>query len=174
VETDLVALQSAVLVPPAPRQAGIRGTGDGTENCEKIKGTEESVPLVPPVPREPDSDLPCESGDDGVFWRRRYRALANGHARLGRPEAEARVLAFGALLNDWHTEHDSHPTPGRCGGCGRSIMPGAGILGLPDGAEVHADAEFVCLITYGTRWRTAAADGLRRLGIAPPDGWTVA
>jgi hypothetical protein len=34
---------------------------------------------------------------------------------------------------------------------------------------VHPGNE--CLIAYGARWRGAAADGLRRIGIEAPEGW---
>jgi hypothetical protein len=52
-------------------------------------------------------------------------------------------------------------------------LPSKGGLALCDGARVHFDAvcNVDCIITYGQKWRGAAAAALRELGFDPPQGF---
>lgn len=77
---------------------------------------------------------------------------------------EARALALGEAECLWHERYGQRPDPRSCAGCGKPIGQSA-LFALPDGARVHDDAGLACLIAYGHRWRTAAVEALRALGI---------
>jgi hypothetical protein len=75
------------------------------------------------------------------------------------------------MILEWHCRYGARPDPHRCAGCGDDL-PSKGGLALCDGARVHFDAvrKVDCIITYGKKWRSAAAVALRVLGFNPPEG----
>ena len=106
-------------------------------------------------------------------WRRRLRAETEHRRRAGDDKAQAAAYAFGALVTRWHAQQRGRPAmTGACAGCGRPL--GGDPFDVGDGATVHLGGRHGtdCLIAYGTRWRTAAAAGLRRMGIEAPDEWS--
>jgi hypothetical protein len=105
------------------------------------------------------------AGDDPAAWRSWYFACADRWVTLGQLTLhEAMSLAYGAAQCAWHRRHGAKPTAGHCAGCGKPIA-GMSVLALPDGARVHAGADWPCLAAYGAQWRSAAAQGLRSIGI---------
>ena len=82
------------------------------------------------------------------------------------PRAEAEILAFGELVNQWHFQH-AVITPGQCAGCGRPADED--VIRLADGADAHLG----CVRTYGLKWRRMASESLVGLGLAIPSGWTI-
>ena len=115
---------------------------------------------------------PLESlpvGDDPASWHAWFHALAHRKAIVGcRTLAEALQLAYGAALNEWHRRHGARADLAYCAGCGEPLT-GKALHVLPDSARVHGD-NLRCWADYGQRWRSAAADGLVRLGVAAPAG----
>jgi hypothetical protein len=81
--------------------------------------------------------------------------------------SKAEVRTWGEAINEWHRRHGKKPDPTRCAGCGQRHDDGCRTMRLPDDAVVHlGDVHGLnCLIEYGQRWRTAAADGLRAMDI---------
>jgi hypothetical protein len=108
--------------------------------------------------------------DDPAWWRRHYIVRTVDWALSGdRPGKPAQGLAWGELLNEWHNRHGTRVPQWQCAGCEQAIG-GVATLTLADGSRVHLDT-FDCLLSFGERWRSEAADGLRALGLDPPPGF---
>jgi hypothetical protein len=113
------------------------------------------------------------ASDDTEWWfdlfneRAAHRECDGGYSR-----AEAEQLAFGEMLLEWHRRHGARPDPHRCAGCDDEL-PSKGGLTLCDGAVVHFDAVrgVDCIVSYGRKWRGAAAAALNAIGICPPKGF---
>jgi hypothetical protein len=86
-----------------------------------------------------------------------------------RPRAEAKRLAYGELILQWHRWNGRRWPPWQCAGCDAPIS-GAATLDLADGNRVHFD-ERECLTRFGGRWRGAATTGLQSFGLELPDGF---
>ena len=112
------------------------------------------------------------AGNAAGAWVAWIRAEMRRHAHAGHDQESAWRLAYGAAVNEWRKRHGARPDPGRCAGCGESLGA-ASVIGLADGAPVHADERLLgCTIAYGRRWRGAAEAALARLGIAEGGtGW---
>jgi hypothetical protein len=114
---------------------------------------------------DPFSDLPPNDPAYRPAWRRWFNLLVQHKAQIGRRSLEeARQLAYGEAECLWHARYGRRPDPHLCAGCDGPVGS-ANIFALPDGARVHDDAGLACLTSYGDRWRTAAAEALRALGI---------
>lgn len=105
--------------------------------------------------------LPKAEPDDWPAWFE--GEIAKRAPALGAEAARRRVV--GKALSLWRVHHSKRGEPGRCAGCGESLPPSEAFT-LGDGATIHAYEGFVdYLIGYGSRWRSAALEGLRRLGV---------
>ena len=132
---------------------------------------------------DPFAALPPNDPVYRAAWRRWFALLVQHKLELGnaptqhvdgrlkqsrRTPEEARALALGEAECLWHERYGQRPDPNRCAGCGGPIGR-SNLIALPDGSAVHDDADLRCLISYGDRWRSAAADALTRLGV---NEWT--
>jgi hypothetical protein len=108
-----------------------------------------------------------EPGPDPAWWRQHHLVRTINWALSGaRPESQARAIAWGELLNEWHRRHGTRVPRWQCAGCGQPIG-GLAALALADENRVHLD-KLDCLLSFGERWRSEAAAGLRALGVDPP------
>jgi hypothetical protein len=98
-------------------------------------------------------------------WPARHRE-AFTHWRALHPESEAARLAWGELQDRWHMQYGERVPHWRCAGC-REPIGRLAALDLADGNRVHLD-HLDCLLSFGERWRSEAAAGLRALGLDPP------
>jgi hypothetical protein len=73
------------------------------------------------------------------------------------------------MQDRWHRLHGTRAPAGQCAGCGEPIG-GLAALDLADGSRVHIE-KLDCLFSFGERWRSEAAAGLRTLGLDPPPGF---
>ncbi len=87
----------------------------------------------------------------------------------GATRVDANKAAFDELLWIWHAANPVTLAPGRCAGCGTTLVPP--VMALPDGAQVCDKPDHACLIAYGNGRRTAAVKALGDMGIAPPAWW---
>lgn len=78
---------------------------------------------------------------------------------------ERASIERGQLQNRYHFDFAPPPDPAKCAGCGEPATRERKSMKLADGALVHADREWRCLILYGKRWREEADEGLRELGL---------
>jgi hypothetical protein len=102
-----------------------------------------------------------------AWWRRHYIVRAIDWELSGiRSGRQARDLAWGELLNEWHRRHGTCIPQWQCAGCDQPIG-GLAALDLADGNRVHLD-KLDCLLGFGARWRGEAVAGLRALGLDPP------
>jgi hypothetical protein len=160
---QLTKLTEAPSVSASPGEYGNREGSSGPFGASRPVAR----PQLPANPQAPADDTP-------EAWQHFYEAQAFYQRRMaakaGRPAPHALVLAYGHLILAWHDRHGARPNPEACAGCGVVFTgaPGA-VEKLADGAHVHTGNE--CIVTYGGRWRRAAAAGLLRLGIYPPEGW---
>jgi hypothetical protein len=118
---------------------------------------------------DPFADLPPDDPACRGEWQRWFNVLISHRLQIGqanRAHEEAAALAYGEAQCLWHERYGQRPQPHSCAGCSKP-MGQSKLFALPDGASVHDDAELRCLAAYGVRWRTAAADALRRVGIVP-------
>jgi hypothetical protein len=128
---------------------------------------------------DPFADLPPNDPAYQGEWQRWFNLLVQHKHEIGnlpthlpdgttRPSsrdlAEAHVLALGEAENLWHSRYGRRPDPHSCAGCGRPIGQSTP-LALSDGAKIRDDSDFICLTAYGIRWRTAATDAFRLLGV---------
>jgi hypothetical protein len=121
------------------------------------------------VPDEPASQA-VELSPDPAWWRHHYLVRTISWELSGvRPEISAQRIAWSELLNEWHRRHGTRISQRQCAGCGEPIG-GPPALTLADGNQVHLD-KLDCLLAFGERWRSEAADGLRALGLDPPPGF---
>ncbi len=140
---------------------------------------------APCQPCQPEKDQTCLSrlsrcaedpnspgppvGDDPATWKDAFEERGAIREVDGLyPRAEAEVLAFGELVNQWHFQK-AVIVDGECAGCRRRMMPGDDSLRLADGADVH----FGCVREYGLRWRKNASDALTAARLTIPEGWTI-
>jgi hypothetical protein len=143
----LIEHKPQVLAALAPAQCSPRHTGIASPN-----------PVVDPAP-----------------WRDQfYERVAIRMHEDGYPRAEAECLAFGRIILEWHLKHGARADPRRCAGCGEEAS-GEGSFVLLDGARLHLDGfrSIDCIIRYGAKWRSAAVDALRLLGVAPPQHFQI-
>jgi hypothetical protein len=132
---------------------------------------------------DPFANLPPNDPAYRGAWQRWFSLLTSHKLELGnrpaqRPDGstqqsqrkheEAHALAYGETLNLWHSTYGQRPDPHSCAGCNKPIGR-SNLMALSDGARVHDDADLRCLISYGDRWRTTAANALKRLGIDERD-----
>jgi hypothetical protein len=118
-----------------------------------------------------DGWLP-EDAANARQWRNQLDARTNEWLLGDRGWEEARRLAWGDLVNEWHELHGQRWPIWQCAGCDAPIG-GLAALDLPDGNRVHFD-EIECLVAFGKRWRGAACTALVALGLEPPgaaNGW---
>jgi len=113
------------------------------------------------------ADRHAREGWRAEDWRAWLSETAARRRRIGDDHGEASRFAYGAAISEWHARHGARRVPGRCPGCERPIDERARVLALPGGERVHG---VPCLVRYGARWRSAAADGLAGLGISAPTG----
>lgn len=106
------------------------------------------------------------AGGDGESWFEFRVAVREFEADY--PGAIAQRLAFNECVHRWHKLHGTRPDPAICTGCDKLLSAGE-ILTLPDGASVHLDSDFLCLVVYGHRWRAEAARELAALGLILPE-----
>ncbi len=108
---------------------------------------------------------PPNDSADARHWRDRLdaRTVEWFHGERGREEA--RWLAWGDLVNEWHELHGRRWPTWQCVGCDGPIS-GTRAFTLADGNRVHDTLE--CLIAFGKRWRGAAHSALVALGLEPP------
>jgi hypothetical protein len=96
-------------------------------------------------------------------WRARWReALVYWSAF--HPADEAAQLAWGELQIRWHRLHGEHLPQWQCAGCHKPIG-GLAAMMLADGNRAHLRDDLNCLLAFGQRWRSAATNGLRALGL---------
>jgi hypothetical protein len=100
-------------------------------------------------------------------WRRWLNLLVQSKEELGHPPTLAARLVYGEAMTIWHLQSGAKPDPRCCAGCGGPVAHP--VHTLPGGAAVCPTDD--CLITYGRKWRTAAAAALATLGIEAPEGW---
>lgn len=106
-------------------------------------------------------------GDDPQDWQEAFKERAAIREFDGLyPRAEAEILAFGELVNQWHFQH-AVITQGQCAGCGRPAD--ADTIQLADGADIHLG----CVRAYGIKWRRAASEALVAMGLTIPAGWAI-
>jgi hypothetical protein len=142
-------------------RAAIAEFDDGLDrNAAERLAWNEVTDLVIPDQSHQESDVSCPYPEVN---QRLQELMAKG---IKRSEAEAR--AWGEAINKWHRCHGKKPDPTCCAGCGQRHNDGFRTMQLLNGAVVHLgdDHGLNCLIEYGRRWRTAAADGLRAMDIA--------
>ncbi len=113
------------------------------------------------------ADRHAREGWRAEDWRAWLSETATRRRRTGDDHGEASRFAYGAAMSEWHARHATS-APGRCPGCEKPIDGRAGVLALPGGERVH---DVPCLVRYGARWRSVAAEGLASLGIPAPEGW---
>lgn len=115
-------------------------------------------------------DRPSEEGQ----WSDRYASRIAHWFRGDRRWFEAKSIAYGEMLLEWHLHHGSRSSSRRCSGC-EGELQGDGRLVLIDGAALHFDSAHGvdCLIAYGQKWRSAAVAGLCALGLHPPQNFTL-
>jgi len=113
---------------------------------------------------DPFADVPPNDPRYKAEWSRWHGLLIRHYLDLHHDEPEATTLAYGRLINLWHDRYGQRPDLHRCAGCDGPVGS-TNIFALPDGARCHDGAGLACLIAYGDRWRTAAAEALRALGI---------
>lgn len=131
---------------------------------DPLSGGSKNEKYPPPQLTEPTKS-------DAASWRACHlRHVNRVRGRADYNTIEQAEVAFDRLLADWHHKHGETPPSDRCAGCDRPVA-GNKVLALPDGAAVHGDRT-ICLTAYGRRWRSAAAEGLSRLGLVPPKGWS--
>ena len=123
--------------------------------------------------KEPRSDLagtiaeaPALDGDAEL------RAMFKAHASIHRHKPgywrfAAEILAYDALIQEWHRRHPLANDPLFCAGCGQPL--GHEVLERPDGAFVHH--AYSCLRAHGEHQQARAVEALTALGIPPPAGW---
>jgi phenylalanine-4-hydroxylase len=80
---------------------------------------------------------------------------------------DGRQLAWGDVLNAWHSLHGRRWPAWQCAGC-EKLIGGLEPLNLPDGNRVHFEP-IDCLISFGRHWRGEAREALVALGLEPPD-----
>ena len=114
--------------------------------------------------------------DDPAWWRRQFAVRTIARKGGGnRGQAEAVLLAFGDLVNEWHRRHGIRTDQDRCAGCGEALPVDVGMIVDQGGVRVHFDAVrgFDCLLAYGQRWRSNAAAALGAIGVQPPAGFSL-
>ena len=147
----------------------------GTEGCAGVTRPKGRLETRGPKQAEPVVRLLAEHKSEllaalaeATGWPARYReALANYWGALN-PAAEAARLAWGEMQWRWHRLYGERAPKWQCAGCGEPIG-GLAALDLADGNRVHLDT-LDCLLSFGERWRSEAAVGLRTLGLHPPAG----
>ncbi len=115
-----------------------------------------------------------ESLDREAWWHRHF-TIRTIDRQLGgyRSRREAKLLAFGDMILEWHRRHGARPDPRRCAGCNVELPDFVGLAVDRDGVRVHFDAarRDDCVIAYGQKWRGAAVAALHALGVHPPEGF---
>jgi hypothetical protein len=97
-------------------------------------------------------------------WERRAGELFAHFTAAGFSPDEAERLGYGNLLFEWHTAHLQRAGRKRCAECGQECGP---LIPAGDGNFLcHFRHE--CSASYTRRWREAAMDALRELGIGLP------
>ena len=81
---------------------------------------------------------------------------------------KAKQLAWGDMLNEWHSLRGRRLPAWQCAGCEKPIG-GLEPLNLPDGNRVHFEP-IDCLISFGRRWRSDAQAALIAFGLEVPAG----
>jgi hypothetical protein len=107
---------------------------------------------------------------DAADWRAEYDERAaiyefDGH----QTRAEAERMAWNAVASRWYRECGERTPPNLCAGCGEPISGVAHVLLLPHDERAHSDEGYACIVAYGRRWKSAAADALSSFGIPAPE-----
>ncbi len=125
-----------------------------------------SADLVGAVDRPPVTD---------PTWQGHYSArVVHWFLRGQRRWHEAEAIAYGEMLMEWHEHYGARSDPCRCAGCGEELSGRDGLV-LSDGARLHLAGVrgLECVTAYGHKWRGAAVNQLRALGLDPPHGFTL-
>jgi hypothetical protein len=172
------AAAQELLVRLAKLGASVRPAGDqlllraGTKSIpgDLVKRLRESKADLVRVLERADRDAGPNHAP--AWWHRHYtiRAIHWGISGV-RPERQARALAWAELLNEWHYRHGQRWLQSQCAGCGAPIG-GLESLELGDGNRIHLN-HLDCLLSFGKRWRSEAAAGLRGFGLDPPLGFAL-
>ena len=106
---------------------------------------------------------------DGDDLRHRYEERAgicefDGHQ--DRPRAESRAWHEVAAI--WYRQHGNKTPDHICAGCGKPLGDSDVVWVMPGGERAHAGTVQRCIIAYGRRWKTEAADALMAIGIPSP------
>jgi hypothetical protein len=101
-------------------------------------------------------------------WRERFTARTFEWSSGKREWQKGRGLAWGDMLNEWHSLHGRRWPAWQCAGC-EKLIGGLEPLNLPDGNRVHFEP-IDCLISFGRRWRSDAQAALTALGLEVPTG----
>ena len=109
-----------------------------------------------------------------TWWRRSFILRTTDREMSGyRSRRKAELLAYGDLILMWHRRHGVRPNPLRCAGCDDDLPDDAGIV--VDGGDVRVHFDGVrhddCIIAFGQKWRGAAVEALKGLGVDPPEGF---
>ena len=146
----------------------------GTEGCAGVtrpkgrletRGPKQAEPVVRLLAEHKSELLAALAETTG--WPARHREALAYWGALN-PAAEAARLAWGEMQWRWHRLYGERAPKWQCAGCGEPIG-GLAALDLADGNRVHLDT-LDCLLSFGERWRSEAAVGLRTLGLHPPAG----
>jgi hypothetical protein len=115
------------------------------------------------------------------WWRRQFVACTVNYELGGtRSHEEAARLAWGELECRWLWLYGEPLPEWQCAGCGEPIGA-TPCVHFQDGNRVHLQS-MDCLISYGKRWRGAAAQALLAMGLESPlvsdtqgatEGWDV-
>lgn len=100
---------------------------------------------------------------EGIFLSRQAEAERHPNWRAHRAytvalSAYAQAVPHGEALR------------GVCIGCGKPVRQ-ADALEIAPERWVHYGDEWGCVLRYGAAWRSAAREGLAKLGINPPDDY---
>jgi hypothetical protein len=158
--------QDAVPSGSGPKTAEFRHSqGLGTSGTSGTSKTDHAR-------RAPRNDGPA--GDDAEAWRVWREDRLGDRLRLGWQRSEAVSLTWGEAEVLWHERHGARAGRYHCAGCQAPLL-GQAAMALADGARVHWDDRhgLNCLISYGRRWRNAAAAGLAELGLTAPSEYNV-
>jgi hypothetical protein len=165
----------------APEPSGTRGAFQSSTLGEVTPVTQSSQLGLPRKPIVNQRGSPGNTGNpeneirraspsvaaDPELWRDFFEERAAIREFDGlRPRAEAELLAWGELLNQWHLLHGQRWPAWQCSGCDEPIG-GLPALANIDGNRVHLG----CCRRFGERWRGAAVIGLHAIGLEPPNGF---
>ncbi len=135
---------------------------------ELIEKLREAKPAILRLLARPGPE-PERAGWGAADWRGYVEERVALRLGLGHPQPQAARFAWDETLVAWHKAHGVPPPRALCAGCDKPLS-GAGSMDIWDGARVHLDDGYRCLIAYGRCWRAAAAEALAAMGIRRSKG----